>query len=73
MLKPIDSKTNFMMMDAHHPATEVIDHFRKKNVLIGRVFPPMNNHIRVSFGTPTDMEEFWRVWDLLPFSHGMKM
>jgi histidinol-phosphate aminotransferase len=73
MLKPIDSKTNFMMMDVHHPATEVIEHFHKNKVLIGRVFPPMNNHIRISFGTPTEMEEYWRVWDLLPFSHGMKM
>jgi histidinol-phosphate aminotransferase len=73
MLKPIDSKTNFMMMDVHHPATEVIEHFRKNNILIGRVFPPMNNHIRISFGTPANMEEYWRVWDLLPFSHGMKM
>jgi hypothetical protein len=26
----------------------------------------MNTHVRVSFGTPPEMEEFWRVWDLLP-------
>jgi histidinol-phosphate aminotransferase len=73
MLKPIDSKTNFMMMDVHHPAAEVIEHFRENNILIGRVFPPMTNHIRISFGIPANMEEYWRVWDLLPFSHGMKM
>jgi histidinol-phosphate aminotransferase len=73
MLKPIDSKTNFMMMNVYHPASEVIEHFRKNNVLIGRPFPPMNTFIRISFGTPENMREFWRVWDLLPFSHGMKM
>jgi histidinol-phosphate aminotransferase len=73
MLKPIDSKTNFVMMDVHHPATEVIEHFRKNNVLIGPPFPPMNHHIRVSLGTPQNMEQFWRVWDLLPYAHGMKM
>ena len=73
MLKPIDSKTNFVMMDIHHPATEVIEHFGKNDILIGRAFPPMNTHIRISLGTPEEMHEFWRVWDLLPFSHGMKM
>jgi histidinol-phosphate aminotransferase len=73
MLKPIDSKTNFVLMDVHHPAAEIIEHFRSNNVLIGRLFPPLNTHIRVSFGTREEMHEFWRVWDLLPFSHGMRM
>jgi len=61
------------MMDVHHPATGVIEHFRTNNVLIGPAFLPMKTHIRVSLGTPEDMAEFWRVWDLLPYSHGMRM
>jgi histidinol-phosphate aminotransferase len=73
MLKPVDSKTNFVMMDAHHPAVEVIEHFRKNNVLIGGPFPPMDTYVRVSIGTPKDMEAFWRVWDQLPYAHDMKM
>jgi len=73
MLKPIDSKTNFVMMDTHHPATEAIEHFRKNNVLIGPAFPAMKTHIRVSLGSHRDMAELWRVWDLLPYSHGMRM
>ena len=73
MLKPIDSKTNFVMMDTHHSAAEAIEHFRKNNVLIGRLFPPLNGHIRISLGTRPEMDEFWRVWDMLPYSHGMKM
>ena len=73
MLKPIDSKTNFVMMDTHHPAAEAIEHFRANNVMVGRLFPAMNTCIRVSLGTPTEMIEFWRVWDMLPYSHGMKM
>jgi len=73
MLKPIDSKTNFVLMDVHHPAAEIIEHFRSNNVLIGRLFPPLNTHIRVSLGTREEMHEFWRVWDMLPFSHGMRM
>ncbi len=73
MLKPIDSKTNFVMMDVHHPAIEVVEHFRQNNVLIGGPYPPMDTFIRVSLGTPQDMEEFWRVWDLLHYAHDMKM
>ena len=26
----------------------------------------MEKYIRVSLGTPTEMQEFWSVWDLLP-------
>ena len=66
MLKPIDSHANFVMMDTHRPTSDVIEHFRKNKVLIGRRFPPMDRHIRISLGTPPDMQQFWRVWDLLP-------
>jgi histidinol-phosphate aminotransferase len=66
MLKPIDSHANFVMMDTHRPAADIIEHFRKNKVLIGRRFPPMDRHIRVSIGTPEDMLQFWRVWDMLP-------
>lgn len=67
-LKPIDSHTNFVMMNTFHPAEEVIQHFRKNNIMIGRRFPPMDTYIRVSLGRPEEMLAFWRVWDLLPFS-----
>ena len=66
MLKPIDSHANFVMMDAHQPADDVIEHFLKNKIRIGRHFPPMTHHIRVSLGTPVAMEEFWQVWDLMP-------
>ena len=66
-LKPIDSHTNFVMMDTLHPADDVIEHFHRNNILIGRRFPPMNTYIRVSLGLPEEMQEFWRVWDLLPY------
>ncbi|MFY9562430.1 MAG: histidinol-phosphate transaminase [Terriglobales bacterium] len=68
MLKPIDSHTNFVMMDAHQPADDIIAHFFKNKIRIGRHFPPLAHHIRVSLGTPDAMQEFWRVWDLLPHS-----
>lgn len=66
MLKPIDSHANFVMMDTHRASADIIEHFRKNKVLIGRRFPPMDRHIRVSLGTPDDMQQFWRVWDMLP-------
>jgi len=64
-LKPIDSHTNFVMMDTLHPANEVIEHFRKHNILIGPQFPPMNTYIRVSLGRPEEMLAFWTAWDQL--------
>jgi histidinol-phosphate aminotransferase len=71
-LKPIDSHANFVMMNTFHPAGEVIQHFRKNNILIGRRFPPMDTHIRVSLGRPEEMEAFWQAWDILPYQkHSM--
>ena len=71
MLKPIDSQTNFVMMNAHRPADEVIEHFRKHNILIGRKFPAMDTHVRISLGKPQEMHDFWQVWDQM--GGGMKM
>ena len=34
-------------------------------IVLGGPFPPMDTFIRVSLGTPSQMQEFWRVWDLL--------
>ena len=62
---PIPSHTNFMIMNTDHPAEGVVEHFRKNNILVGGPFPPMNTFIRISLGTPPQMDEFWRVWDLM--------
>src|SRR6266436_10435960 len=51
-VKPIDSHANFVMMNTFHPAEEVIEHFRKKNILIGSSFPTLDTYIRVSLGRP---------------------
>ncbi len=66
MLKPIDSHANFVMMDTHQSADNVIQHFHNHRILLGSTFPSMPTYIRISLGTPTDMNEFWRVWDLMP-------
>jgi len=68
MLKPLDSYTNFIMMDTHHPAQEVIEHFEKNQVLIGPRFPAMDTHIRVSLGARPEMIRFWKLWDMLHYT-----
>jgi histidinol-phosphate aminotransferase len=68
MLSPIDSHANFVMMNTQHPAEEVIEHFRRNNILIGRRFPSMETYVRVSLGTPEEMHAFWHTWDLLPWA-----
>lgn len=70
-LKPIDSHANFVMMNTFHPTQNVIQHFSKNNVLIGRPFPPMDTYIRVSLGTPNEMLRFWQVWDALPWAKNL--
>ena len=66
-LKPIVSHASFVMMNTHHPVEDVIQHFRKNNILIGRRFPAMDTCIRVSLGTPKEMRSFWQGWDISPF------
>ena len=66
-LKPIDSHADFVMMNTFHPAEDVIQHFRQNSILIGRSFPPMSTHIRISLGRPEEMRRFWQAWDMLPY------
>ncbi len=70
MLRALDSQANFVMMKSPHPVNLVIDHLRKNNIVVAPPIPQMNKYIRVSLGTPADMLQFWRVWDLMP---GQKM
>jgi len=64
-LSPIPPYGNFAMMDVGRPVPELIEQFKKKNVHVGRPFPPLNTYLRVSFGRPEDMKAFWAAWDQL--------
>ena len=66
MLKALDSHTNFVFLNSGRSSAEVIEHFKKNNVLLGSAVASMNKYVRVSLGTPPQMDEFWRVWDLMP-------
>ena len=54
----IPSEANFFMVNVGRDITPVIEEFRKRGVLVGRKFPPMNNWLRVSVGTEPEMVKF---------------
>ena len=54
----IPSDANFMMIDLKRPVRPVIDGLRQQNVQVGRVFPSLPNHMRVTIGKRSEMETF---------------
>jgi histidinol-phosphate aminotransferase len=56
--KTIPSEANFFMVHLRRPVQPVIEEFRKRGVLVGRPFPPMTEHLRVSVGTADEMKRF---------------
>jgi len=73
MLRAIDSQANFVMVNPMRPPDEVIEHLKKNHILIGPKYPVLDKYIRVSLGTPGEMQAFWRAWDLMPSSGKMAM
>jgi len=80
MLRAIDSQTNFVMLGNEHPMGAaivkhswgaVIEHFVTNAIVLARPIAPLDNYLRVSLGTATEMDEFWRVWDLIASRHTM--
>ena len=72
MLRALDSHSNFVCLNVMRPAVEISEHYRKNNFALAPLIPSMPNYLRISLGTPEEMREFWRVWDLLG-SHPMSM
>ena len=54
----IPSEANFFMVHLRRPVQPVIEEFKKKGVLVGRPFPPLVEHLRVSVGTADEMSRF---------------
>jgi histidinol-phosphate aminotransferase len=55
----IPSQANFFMVSLGDRTVQpVIEEFRQKNILVGRPFPPMLNHLRVTVGRDEDMDKF---------------
>jgi len=58
----IPSETNFFMVHLGRQVQPVIEEFRQKEILVGRPFPPMLEHLRVSIGTAEEMDRFTAVF-----------
>jgi histidinol-phosphate aminotransferase len=54
----IPSQANFFMVNMRRPVMPVIQQFRQQRILVGRPFPPLVQHLRVSVGTPEEMTRF---------------
>jgi histidinol-phosphate aminotransferase len=52
------SQANFFMVSIGRQVEPVIAEFETKGVQVGRPFPPMTTHLRVSVGTPEEMGRF---------------
>lgn len=54
----IPSEGNFFMVHIKRQVQPVIEEFRTRGVGVGRPFPPMLEHLRVSVGTAEEMDRF---------------
>src|SRR6266545_5011279 len=56
--KVIPSETNFVMIDIRRDVKPVIAGMRTHGVRVGRLFPALPHHLRVTVGTPEEMQRF---------------
>ena len=54
----IPSQANFVMVDLRRPVVPVIQALKQRNVQVGRLFPAMPNHMRLTIGKKNEMETF---------------
>ena len=54
----VPSDANFFLVHLRQPVAPVVAEFRKKGVLVGRPFPGLPEHLRVSVGTADEMSRF---------------
>ena len=56
--KQIPSQANFIMFDCKRPVVPLIQALKQRNVHVGRLFPALPNHMRLTIGKKTEMESF---------------
>ena len=56
--KHIPSQANFVMVDVKRPVLPLIGALRERGVQVGRLFPTLPNHMRVTIGKRPEMETF---------------
>jgi histidinol-phosphate aminotransferase len=60
--KHVPSQANFLMIDMKRPVGPMILALRQRGVQVGRVFPALPNHMRVTIGKRPEMETFLRAF-----------
>jgi histidinol-phosphate aminotransferase len=56
--KQIPSRANFVMVDVKRPVVPLIQALKQRNVYVGRLFPALPNHMRLTIGKQSEMEAF---------------
>jgi histidinol-phosphate aminotransferase len=56
--KIIPSQANFIMFDLKRPVVPVIKALKERKVQVGRLFPALSNHMRLTIGKKSEMEAF---------------
>jgi histidinol-phosphate aminotransferase len=56
--KSIPSQANFLMFDCKRPVVPLIQTLKQRNVHVGRLFPALPNHMRLTIGKKSEMETF---------------
>jgi histidinol-phosphate aminotransferase len=54
----IPSQANFVMIETRRPVKPLISGLAERGVQVGRLFPSLPTHLRVTLGTPEQMERF---------------
>src|SRR5258706_1409841 len=54
----LPSEANFFMVGLKREVSDVAPEFQKRDVMVGRPFAPMTQHLRVSVGTQAEMDKF---------------
>jgi histidinol-phosphate aminotransferase len=54
----IPSQANFIMFDVKRPVVPLIASLKSQKVEVGRLFPAMPNHLRLTIGKRAEMEQF---------------
>ena len=56
--KQIPSQANFIMFDCKRSVVPIIKAMKERNVHVGRLFPALPNHMRLTIGKKSEMESF---------------
>ena len=54
----IPSQANFIMFDCKRPVVPLIQAMKQRKVHVGRLFPALPNHMRLTIGKKSEMESF---------------